>query len=340
MKNILNHKSVSLTLAPVLVTSALFSNSVQANDLNTTAAWPSTANVAYIDTTAAGSFSNIIDQNIKDYNVMVFGFANSDGSLSSQTLSSIKSIKSMEAPGTLNIISFGGETAQNLNLDASTIANLQKTLIENDIDGIDLDIEQSSISASTIASFAHNLRNAIGTNKALVAAPILAGTPESPSLNIPNGGQDITSAFSGNDFDAILVQAYNSGTNFTYKDPISGQFVNEGSPNIIQASYDSLQKSSKINPSTKIVIGIPANPGGAPTASNIWAQPNNANDVVNSIKSNLNNIKNNQSSINNSQFGGLMVWSLNTDFMPDAYPSSYGVNQSAGFYTNNVAKLL
>ncbi|MFC4348320.1 hypothetical protein ACFO5Q_10725 [Kordiimonas lipolytica] len=175
----------------------------------------------------------------------------------------------------------------------------------------------------------------------LTMAPILAGTPDAPTLNIPNGGISLELIYSQPLFDAVLVQAYNSGTSFTY--PLPGdpkQQVAEDDANIVSAAYNALQQNGKVNSATKIVIGIPANAGAAPTASNLWDVKDYTN-VPPVIANNLLDIAKGNNGIDPSQFGGMMTWSLNADADPSAYPGYDGIeNGPAGYFAENVAPLV
>lgn len=298
--------------------------------------WPTTAMVGYIDTTAIGSMSAITKEQIQSYNVIIFGFTAANGELSTQMQQAIAQIRPLEAPDTLNLISVGGGGGT-LSLTSQTITNLLNGLKSEQLDGIDLDLEDPSIDIDTLSSFTAELSLQLADNYLLTMAPILAGTPDQPTLNIP-GGASLKPLYSQLHFDAILVQAYNSGTYFTYPLPSDKNvLVSESSPNIISAAYNSLQKDGEILSTSKIVIGIPSNAGAAPTQSNLWDTVNFEAIPV-EILSNIKSIQLGEYGINATQFGGLMSWSLNCDAQPSSYPPYSGVqNSPAGYFADEVA---
>lgn len=193
--------------------------------------WPNNAVVGYIDASAVGTVATITQQQVQSYDVIIFGFT-TDGRVDNEVLNAMKKIKPWQTQGTLNLLSLGGAAAQGLKLDELLVTNLLASLQELGLDGIDLDIEDPQIPINTLQAFTNNLKEALGGEYLLTVAPILAGTPDAPTLNIPNGGQSIAPIYATEVFDAILVQAYNSGTNFTYLDPKDNTQVNEANPDI------------------------------------------------------------------------------------------------------------
>lgn len=302
-------------------------------------AWPQSAMVGYIDMTATGSMDAITQDQIQAYNVVIFGFAAGDGTVNPDQMQAAQTLIKQETPGTLNLISFGG-AFETVTLTENTIQNLISVVETYDLDGIDLDIEDPGITEADFNSFASNLSAQIKDKYLLTTAPILAGTSTTPTLNIPSG-VSLEQSFSNDYFDAILVQAYNSGTSFAYPLPSDpSQLVNETTANIISAAYNALQQKGGINEASKIVIGIPANAGGAPSESNLW-NVTPFSDATPLIKTNFLDIMSGNYGINPSQFGGMMTWSLNTDAMPDAYPPFPGFeNGPAGYFAENVAPLV
>ena len=302
--------------------------------------WPNPAMVGYVDMTATGSMSLITQEQIQNYNVVVWGFANTDGTVDADSMAAAQTLMELQTAGTLNLISAGG-AAGSLILDNNTIVNLVTTVQTYDLDGVDLDLEDASITLDKLQPFVSGLQIALGTRYALTFAPQLAGTSTAPTLNIPDGGIDLTPIFAQPGFSAILVQAYNSGLDFVY--PLPGdpsQSVAENDPNIIAAAYNALQQNGGIASSNLIVIGIPSNAGGAPTASNLW-DTRDYNGIPPQIEANLADITNGSNGIDNGQFGGLMTWSLNTDADPSAYPPYTGAtNGPVGYFAANVAPLV
>jgi|GEM_PF-1475534 len=302
--------------------------------------WPENAMVGYIDMQATGSMDAIEPSQIHAYNVIILGFADVDGTINSTLFSSVEPILDEATPGTLKLISYGGANAS-AQLTSATAQNLVAAASQYDLDGIDLDIEDSAVTLPEFQSFVADLQAAMNANLLLTMAPILAGASDSPTLNIPNGGISLEPIYSQPGFDAVLVQAYNSGPNFVYPLPSDpSQLVGEINADIVSAAYMALQQNGNVNADTKIVIGIPANAGGAPTGSNLW----NVLDfttVPPMIASNLQDISKGNYGIDPSQFGGMMAWSLNTDADPSAYPGYDGIeNGPAAYFAENVAPLV
>jgi len=298
--------------------------------------WPENAMAGYVDMTATGSMDAITQDQIQAYNVIIFAFAAGDGTVDSSQMKAAQNLRTLEADGTLNLISFGG-AGEAVQLTDDTIDNLISVVETYDLDGIDLDIEDGAITEDQFNTFASKLSAQIKDSYLLTAAPILAGTSTAPTLNIPSG-VSLEQSFANDYFDAILVQAYNSGTSFAYPLPSDpSQLVNETSPDIIAAAYNALQQNGGINSNSLIAIGIPANAGGAPSASNLW-NVNPYTAATPQIGQNIAEIKAGDYSIDPSQFGGMMAWSLNTDAMPSAYPPASGYeNGPAGYFAANVA---
>lgn len=302
-------------------------------------AWPKSAMVGYIDIGATGSMDAITLDQITAYNVIIYAFAAGDGTVNPDQMQAAQKIRQMEAPGTLNLISLGGAFGT-VTLSEDTIKNLISVVETYDLDGIDLDIEDANVTEAAFNSFAASLSKQIKDKYLLTAAPILAGTPTAPSLNIPSG-VSLEATFSNDYFDAILVQAYNSGTSFDYPLPSDpSQLVNEITANIISAAYNAVQKNGGINEASKIVIGIPANAGGAPSESNLW-NVTPFTDATPLIKTNFGDITNGNFGIDPAQFGGMMTWSLNTDAMPSAFAPLQGFeNGPPGYFAANVAPIV
>lgn len=294
--------------------------------------------VGYVDMTATGSMDAITQDQIQAYNVIIFGFAAGDGTVDSGQMDAAQKLRQKETQGTLNLISLGG-AGEAVQLTDDTINNLISVVETYDLDGIDLDIEDGAISEDEFNSFAASLSAQIKASYLMTAAPILAGSSTAPTLNIPSG-VSLENSFANDYFDAILVQAYNSGTSFAYPLPSDpSQLVNETSPNIIAAAYNALQQNGGINSNSLIAIGIPANAGGAPSESNLW-NVNPFSSATPQIGDNIAEIKAGNYGINPAQFGGMMAWSLNTDAMPSAYPPLTGFeNGPAGYFAANVAPL-
>jgi len=314
------------------------------NALNSNKQWPTQAMVGYVDCKATGSANEITTEQLTHYNVVIFGFADFAGHVSPEVQDMIATIKSKQTVETLNLISVGGALATGT-VTSEGMKQLVATAKQLELDGVDLDFEDGSMNATELLPVIEELRQDLNNEGMLLtAAPILAGAPDAPTLNIPNGGPSLDAIFAAVRFDAILVQAYNSGLNFEYPLPRNPEtMVKENSADIISAAYQALdtKPNQPIHSDTQIVMGIPANAGGAPTASNCW----NVDDyetVPPLIEQNLSEIRNGEYGIDNRRFGGLMMWSLNTDAGPQYYPGYQNLYQNgpAGYFAQHVAPLV
>ncbi|CAG9000268.1 MAG: hypothetical protein CENE_02262 [Candidatus Celerinatantimonas neptuna] len=296
--------------------------------------------VGYVDTTAIGACAAITEEQLTSYNVIIFGFTKTDGTLSADTLDTIQKLRQKMSHNPIQLISTGG-AAGKLDLTENSITNLHKLIQEHSFDGIDLDLEESEIEITQLKKYIQSLKKTLNGEYVLTIAPILAGSPQKPVLRIPNGGPSLASIYEDIPFDAILVQAYNSGLNFKYPKPgTPSQLVDESSADIIAASYNSLHQTGDIHSDSLIVIGIPSNGGGAPSQSNLWNSPD-LSAVTHQIKSNFNEICDGEHAIDPIQFGGLMCWSLCTDAFPSAYHPYNGYeNGPAGYFAEQVASLI
>ncbi|MFT4908290.1 MAG: chitinase [Oleispira sp.] len=301
--------------------------------------WPKTAMVGYIDCSAIGMVDSVQAEQVQAYNVVIFGFANPDGTIPSSGLfqgltKTVQKIKDMESPGTVNLLSVGGEGgAVKISADEVevTVNNLMTSIATLELDGIDLDIESSETQIDDIFTFAKLLRSSLDVvNGFLSCAPVLAGSNDVPTLNTP-GGSSWAEVYGpeGVVFDAINVQAYNSGSSFLFADPGNNdQLVSEASPDIVRAAYSALQQRGNINVNSRIVIGVPCNINAANPQSNCWSDDSSQAEIAQSLIDNVVQIQQGHYDMDPSVFGGLMSWSITND----AYDST-----PTGFFSNNVA---
>ena len=286
--------------------------------------WPKTAMIGYIDCAAIGAVIEITEQQVKAYNVVIFCFANEDGTLPTTPpyqdfINDVVRIKQWQKPGTINLLSIGGAIGDaQIRPDevSQTVNNLMKSIAELDLDGIDIDIEQASIPVQDLFTFSKLLRQALDqVSGYLTCAPILAGTNEKPTLITPNGGPSWEPIYGpqGVVFDAINVQAYNSGPMFSYTDPATGELVSETSADIVRAAYNALQQRGNIHAQSRIAIGVPCDPASAHSESNCWNLGEPAEETATRLVQNVEAIKEGLYGIDNSAFAGLMTWSISND---------------------------
>ncbi|KJZ16486.1 hypothetical protein TW85_00030 [Marinomonas sp. S3726] len=299
--------------------------------------WPETAMVGYIDCAAIGAVSDITPEQMKAYNVVIFCFANADGSIPTTPpyqdfINEVVRLKQLQAPGTINLLSIGGEigTAEiGPNAVDKTVNNLMASIHELELEGIDLDIEQAGLPINDILGLSRLLRKSLDNISGfLTCAPILAGTNETPSLNTANGGPSWAPVLGldGVIFDAINVQAYNSGMDYVYSDPANGDLVSETSANIVRAAYDALQKRGNIHPQSRIVIGVPCDEASANEHSNCWNPDTPANETADTLVQNVQEIKRGDYGIDKAAFGGLMTWSISNDAYFSRPPGNFAKN--------------
>lgn len=293
--------------------------------------------VGYVDCAAMGALSNITSKQMKAYNVVIFCFANADGTMPSTPpyqdfMNDVVRLKQMQNTGTINLLSVGGEVGQldiAPNVVKKTVSNLMASVRELELDGIDLDIEQAALPINDILGLSRLLRKSLDNISGfLTCAPILAGTNEQPSLNTANGGPswEPVLGVQGVIFDAINVQAYNSGMDYVYSDPANGDLVSETSANIVRAAYDALQKRGNIHPQSRIVIGVPCDEASANEHSNCWNPDTPANETADTLVQNVQEIKRGDYGLDKVAFGGLMTWSISNDAYFSRPPGNFAKN--------------
>jgi len=309
--------------------------------------WPENAMVGYIDLASAGAVALITPKQLTEYSVVVFGFADDDGKIGTDQLNQIKKMITMEKSGTINLLSIGGEHAHNIKINGDTVENLYYAVKEAGVDGVDFDVENIT-DAPGLVTLADMLRDKFGKDYFITAAPQLAGSSDNPGLYVAAAGVEWD--FTTGVYDAIFVQAYNSGVALTYPNPLDGgKLVNESDPDIVAAAYDSLEKKGKVNKNTKLLIGIPANAGAGTVHGNVWnfrKDKTGWDEAVDQISKSLKAIYENEKGIDGKQFGGMMVWSLGNDAMPDGYgvwkpkPEQEAINTPAYFFSDTLAPLV
>lgn len=294
--------------------------------------WPDKAMIGYVDLSATGSASLVSTvENLHNMNVIIFGFL-PDSPTSLPNSEVVNQIINAEAPGTINLVSIGGDPSTQASItqvDVPAIMNFLSTY--NMFDGVDLDIEHvnSSFSASAFMSSINDLASKLHSQgKFLTAAPAIVVNGGTATFQIPTTAQNVNMWIQSGDFDAVTVQAYNG-------------FSDEENTTIISELFNDIKNSSIVNKNTKIIIGIPSNSGGTQGAPSIWGKFNLWNSghslaaIVNGIAEEL------QKLINEPQFGGLSAWSLNSDAMPsDPAYTGYMQNGNAGYFSQNVAPLV
>lgn len=312
-----------------------------------TGKWPANAMVGYIDLASIGAVAAITQKQLAAYSVVVFGFADGEGKVEPEKLNKIQEMIKMEKNGTINLLSIGGEHAHHIEINNDTVDNLYNTVKKAGLDGVDFDVENITDSPGLV-KLADLLRDKFGKAYFITAAPQLAGSSDNPGLYVAAAG--IEWDFTTGVYDAVFVQAYNSGISFTYPNPLEGgKQVNQSNPYIVAAAYDSLEKKGKVNKNTKLLMGIPANAGAGTVNGNVWnfrkdkAQWDEAVDI---ISKSLDAIYTSKEGINGKQFGGMMVWSIGNDAMPDGggywkpKPEQKAVNAPARFFSEKVAPLV
>ena len=268
--------------------------------------WPETSLVGYVAAYGSTTPPNVSTSMIKDslsagYTVLVYAFGsiNNTGpvTMSGNPNKKVKPLDLKEQiafiheSNALALISFGGAN-NTFNPDPSNASEAASQIVDccqrYGFDGVDLDLEDVSVSQTYIESLVDSIR-AKDDRLYLTAAPQIAGGYGSPANLAPTG--IFSESFLNNAcFDALLVQNYNQfgGAEFN-----GLQDTQQG---FITASFTSLTQF--VPGATKIVVGEPAN---ATAGSGL----SNPAEIVADLHSG--------DVLSNPQYGGIMTWNINYD---------------------------
>lgn len=288
--------------------------------------------VGYIQVGATASLKAIPKEGIEVLDIVVLAFADFNKT-DTEFLEPIQEVMKKEKSETLNLLGIGGATVDRVPDPKLAVKNIcaqidkyNDQLEEGKISGVDLDLE-SGIPEDTINSLAKGFKEA---GLIVSAAPqvytgdgknIKPGDPK--NLVLTSGGPVNTyaKAIEKGYIDYLFVQIYNSGS-FT----VGGCQENEDIffVTIAIALDNYAKKLGRIPKTTKIMIGEPANQGagGEYTIFN----PDAKKPVVEyNHEAILTRLQCMIYGMQHLRIDGIMMWSLNNDYMPKAWGDTYAL---------------
>jgi chitinase len=325
-------------------------------------------NVGYFDAFGIGGLAAVPNDAFAKFDMLVMGFAtscnpNACGAPNPELISAATRIAPLMKNGATFLLSIGGQNDSGPFIDL-TMTDVQATIyaqnlksyitqINNNITsgvkitGVDLDIEAWN-SGGVITP----LTKALKEQGLIVAiAPILASVKNTPAtLSLTGGGMaysDYSGALANGYVDYLLIQAYNGGS----AGVIAIDGVDMGSPSfhdrIAQAMSNLVVTTSCLpktgdyyangsivcipkSANTRIIIGTVANKiaGGDWT---MWLNedktPAGNQIILNQFTASVLKAK------GYPNYNGVMVWSLNNDWLPTAWGDTW---DPAGAFTNNM----
>ncbi|MDQ7822272.1 MAG: glycoside hydrolase family 18 protein [Candidatus Eremiobacteraeota bacterium] len=316
--------------------------------LKTSVSSKSMIKASYVQLDATGSLSSITGEGVKASTIIIFCFADpTSSSINTGYLSSMKSIINQEAPGTINLLSIGGQTVATISDTSSAVNNISSqissynsSLTNGIISGVDLDLE-NSIPAATITALAKGFKT-----KGLlvsVAPQVYTGnganvdSSNPTNLVLTSGGamaaqSTYTPAIASGYVDYVFAQTYNSGgwTIDTIQENSAGFFkaAAKALNNCVKSdtsAYTGSTASACIPVGTYVVVGEPSNAGASGTVSNIFASNGSTSysqsSILSSLKTSIDELIADPATY--PYYGGVMMWSLNNDYMPSGWGDSY-----------------
>jgi chitinase len=272
----------------------------------------------YIDNSATGSLSKVNIKTVAEdgYNTVIFSFIKIDGtsvSFADGTQDSMTEMSQeakdnnmktlMSVGGQNNTFNPGNLSEEECNQLATNIVNFIKS---NGFDGIDFDLEVQT-SPTLIKSLVSYIKN-IDKDIIVTAAPQVVSIGDTLVPVTTGTNQDYSEAIQSGLFDYLFLQEYNS--------------TGENDPNFIINAFDDISKLIPEGASTKIVTGQPTAAQAAGQTTLYYpegsANPLKTEDVAKLMLPELKQIS------NDNKYGGVMGWSINVDYAPDAYPVPFG----------------
>lgn len=329
--------------------------------LNTTEG--SMIKAAYIDMAASGAAAKVTSAGYKAANVIIFGFADTTSTTANSSYASImQTAINSESAGTVNFLSIGGQyaTTSSLSDTATVVDNVDKQiqsynsqLKNGSITGVDLDLE-NGIPASIILALAKGFSEkgylVSGAPQVYLSSGSTVNSASPTNLVLTSGGESAnystyTPAIASGYMDYIFVQTYNT-SGFTidgYSENQVGFYAATAKAlsNLTESScsaYLNNISSICIPEAENLVIGTVANAGGASNSANIFGvaangtfneQQNtctggtsyNQSSILSELKTSIDTMLATPTTYKN--FDGVMMWSLNTDYWPQAYNDCY-----------------
>ena len=287
---------------------------------------------AYIDMTATGSVAAIPEEGVKAANIIVFGFADVETDKANENFKAVlDKIEAMENPGTVNLLSVGGQNTHSFKASTTAVIHNIKSQIDqynhvlekNKIVGVDLDLEGPNFTPLQIKELAQGF-NELGLIVSIAPQVFTTGgsniNPENPhNLAFTTGGENAVmntykDAIESGYVDYIMFQAYNSG-GFT----IGG--YDESQVEFMKTLSEAVTNCDYIPKKTKVLIGEIANQkaGGEVSIFNPKKEVGSEYNQAAILKHMQKVIP----TILNDKVVGVMFWSLNNDYMPGAYGDTY-----------------
>lgn len=323
---------------------------------------------AYVDMSAPTSLAQIQSAGYKAANVVIFGFADTTTSATNATyLAAIKTAMASESSGTINLLSIGGATGQASTMtDTATvisnistqIATYNASLSTGKIDGVDLDLE-GGFSATQIKELAAGFKQkgyVVSIAPQVYANSWNASVSSSNPTNLvltsgsPNSLQNnYQPAIASGNVDYIFAQAYNSGgwtiDGYYESDVRFFKATAAALNNSVKSDCSAYTESSSsicIPDTTYVTVGTVADAGSAYSTANIFnayctsssscaSGSYNQNTILTELKTSIDSMIGDTT--NYKYFDGVMMWSLNTDYMPTGY---YDYAATAGAFSSTI----
>jgi hypothetical protein len=299
------------------------------------AAW---LNVGYVQIGATASLAAITEAGVRALDIVVLAFADfKSPDIDPILLKAIQQVMDKEKAGTMNLLSIGGATVDKIPDPEQAVKNIcaqiskyNTELKKGKISGVDLDLE-GGITKDVITSLAKGFKEA-GLTVSAAPQVYTSGQDISPdypeNLVLTSGGSANTyaDAIEKGYVDYLFVQTYNSDG---FKVGGYGENQVEFFMSIANALNNYAEKLGRIPKTTKIIIGEPANQGagGECTIFNPDKKPPvveydhkailiKLHESVCAVKRNLDVFP---------RINGVMMWSSNNDYMPDAWKDIYAI---------------
>lgn len=303
---------------------------------------------SYVQLDATGSLGSIAPEGVNASNVIIFCFADPTSSaINTGYLDSMKIIINREAAGTVNLLSIGGQTVSTIADPATAVSNISSqiasynsSLAGGSISGVDLDLE-NGIPPATITALAHGFKSRgllvsvapqVYTSN---GANVDSSNPTNLVLTSGNSlatSSSYTPAIARGYVDYVFAQTYNTG-GWTI-DGISENSVGffkvaaRALGNCVKSdcsAYTSSTASAVIPVGTRVVVGEPSNAGASGTVNNIFASNGTTNydqgTILGTLKTTIDEVIADPAGY--PHFDGVMMWSLNNDYMPAGWGDRY-----------------
>jgi chitinase len=300
---------------------------------------------SYLQLDAVGSLGSVTQSGYASSNILLFAFANlTSPNVNPTYLAAMQTAINNESPGTLNILSIGGQYATSAAINIHTVNAIVSNvsgqidgynaqLRNGKISGVDLDLE-NEIDAETISALAKAFKTRGFSVSAAPQVYLTSGNQVNSAdpfnLALTSGGahNQYGPAIASGYVDYIFAQTYNTGgwTVDNHQENDVGFF------SAIARALNSTVKNDCRNsgvlciPSTtKIAIGQVANAGASGTMNNVFASNGsisyNQAAILGSLSSQWKAMQADPS--NYGYIKGIMQWSLNNDYMPNGWGDTF-----------------